>query len=344
MADPLLTIEDLRTHYHMTQGTVRAVDGASLTVMPGQTVGIVGESGCGKSVMLRSILRIVPKPGRIEGGRIALRREDGAVTDLTALDPDGREIRAIRGAEISMIFQEPMSSLSPVHTIGNQIGEALVLHKGLKPREARAETVAALEHVAMPRADRIVDMYPHEISGGMRQRAMIAMALCCNPRLLMADEPTTALDVTTQAQILALMRRLQEESGMAILFVTHDLGVVAQMTEFVVIMYLGRVVETGPVREIYHAPKHPYTHALLHSIPKLGQRRAGARLRSVAGGLPDPYLRQAGCPFAPRCPHNDGAACVTEAPALRPVGNGCEVRCHHAERLGLAGVRGKVPA
>ncbi|MDF0599629.1 ABC transporter ATP-binding protein [Psychromarinibacter sp. C21-152] len=345
MADtPLLKVEDLCTHYHLPQGTVRAVDGASLSVKPGQTVGIVGESGCGKSVMLRSILRIVPRPGRIESGRILYARADGQVTDLAALDQDGRAARAIRGAEISMIFQEPMTSLSPVHTIGDQIGEALILHRDLSRKAARAETVAALDRVAMPRAERIVDMYPHEISGGMRQRAMIAMALCCGPRLLMADEPTTALDVTTQAQILALMRRLQEEDGMAIVFVTHDLGVVAQMTEFVVIMYLGRVVETGPVRDIYYRPKHPYTHALLHSIPKLGQRRAGARLQSVKGGLPDPYLTMTGCPFAPRCPHNDGDRCEREAPALRSVGAAQEVRCHYAERLDLQGVRKAVTA
>ena len=257
MADPLLEVENLHTHFDLPQGTVHAVDGASLTVMPGQTVGIVGESGCGKSVLLRSILGIVKKPGRIGEGAIRFARKDGKVVDLARLDPDGREIRAIRGDEISMIFQEPMTSLSPVHTIGNQIAEALILHENLSSKAARTEAIAALERVAMPRAARVFDMYPHEISGGMRQRAMIAMALSCGPRLLIADEPTTALDVTTQAQILALMRRLQAESGMAILFVTHDLGVVAQMTEHVAIMYLGRVVEAGPVRDIFYAPGQP---------------------------------------------------------------------------------------
>ena len=339
MADaPLLQIEGLRTQYKLHQGTVRAVDGASLTVMPGQTVGIVGESGCGKSVLLRSILRSVPKPGRIVDGAIRFQRRSGEITDLASLDANGREIRSIRGDEISMIFQEPMTSFSPVHTIGSQISEALELHRGLSRKAAAAEAVAALERVSMPRASLVAGQYPHEISGGMRQRAMIAMALCCGPRLLMADEPTTALDVTTQAQILALMRRLQAEEGMAILFVTHDLGVVAQMTEFIVIMYLGRVVETGPVHDIFYRPQHPYTHALLHSIPKLGQRRTGARLQSLKGGLPDPYARLTGCPFAPRCAFSDGTRCVTEAPELRRVSDTQQARCHHAETLGLAGV------
>lgn len=333
---PLLKIENLRTHYALHQGTVRAVDGASLVVEQGQTVGIVGESGCGKSVMLRSILRIVPKPGRIVEGKIEFTRKDGSVVDLAQMDPAGRSIRAIRGNEISMISQEPMTSLSPVHTIGNQIDEAVILHRDMSPKAARAETIATLERAAMPRAAQVADQYPHEISGGMRQRAVIAMALSCGPRLLIADEPTTALDVTTQAQILALMRRLQSETGMAILFVTHDLGVVAQMTKFVVIMYLGRVVETGPVREIYASPKHPYTHALLRSIPRLGQRRTGQRLQSVKGGVPDPYTVVRGCSFHPRCPYNDGARCMTEAPQLRQISDTQTARCHYAPTLGLA--------
>ncbi|WP_375451824.1 ABC transporter ATP-binding protein [uncultured Devosia sp.] len=334
----LLDIDELKTHYHTPQGTVRAVDGASLAIREGQAVGIVGESGCGKSVMLRSILRIVPNPGKIVGGHLKFRRKDGEVVDLTTLDGNGRPIRAIRGGEIAMIFQEPMSSLSPVHTIGDQIIEAIMLHRRVGAAEARRLAIDILARVAMPRPEQIVDQYPHEMSGGMRQRAMIAMALSCEPRLLIADEPTTALDVTTQAQILALMRKLQTEFGMAILFVTHDLGVVAQMTEYVVVMYMGQVVEAAPVDDIFFAPRHPYTHALLHSIPRLGQRQTGRRLEPIAGTVPDPFARPSGCPFHTRCRFNDGQRCQTELPLLRPVGPDHQARCHYAETLGLAGI------
>ncbi len=334
----LLEIDDLKTHYDTPLGVVKAVDGASLAVREGQAVGIVGESGCGKSVMLRSILRIVPRPGQIIGGKIRFRRKSGAVADVTEMDPNGRDIRAIRGDEIAMVFQEPMSSLSPVHTIGDQIVEAITLHKRVGRAEARRMAIDFLARVAMPRLDQIVDQYPHEMSGGMRQRAMIAMALSCEPRLLLADEPTTALDVTTQAQILKLMRRLQEEFGMAILFVTHDLGVVAQMTEYVVVMYMGQVVEAAAVDDIFFDPKHPYTHALLHSIPRLGQRTSGRRLEPIAGSVPDPFARPRGCPFHTRCRFNDHSRCRTEVPRLRELAPGRQVRCHHAETLGLAGV------
>ncbi len=337
----LLAIDELKTHYATPQGVVRAVDGASLTVREGQTVGIVGESGCGKSVMLRSILRIVPNPGKIVGGRIEFLRKTGKTVDLAALDGNGREIRSIRGGEIAMIFQEPMSSLSPVHTIGDQIEEAILLHKRVTKREARAQAIDILAKVAMPRPEQVVELYPHEISGGMRQRAMIAMALSCNPRLLIADEPTTALDVTTQAQILALMRRLQGELGMAILFVTHDLGVVAQMTEYVVVMYTGQVVEAAPVDDIFFSPLHPYTHALLHSIPRLGQRQLGQRLEPIKGTVPDPFARPRGCPFHTRCRFNDGNRCVSEVPELREVRPGHQARCHYAETLALDGVEAR---
>ena len=341
----LLEVDELRTHYETPQGTVRAVDGASLRVAPGQTIGIVGESGCGKSVMLRSILRIVPRPGHIVGGGIRYWRADAAEpVDLATLDPNGDQIRAIRGSEISMIFQEPMSSLSPVHTIGQQIIEAIVLHRQVNARQARDHAIDMLARVAMPRPDKIVDQYPFEISGGMRQRAMIAMALSCGPRLLMADEPTTALDVTTQAQILDLMRRLQAEFGMAIMFVTHDLGVVAQMTEYVVIMYLGRVVEAAPVELIYFSPRHPYTHALLHSIPRPGQRKRTTRLAAIRGSVPDPHADVRGCPFHARCDFSDGKRCTTELPELRELGGGHRVRCHYAETLLLTGVEGARPA
>ena len=343
----LLEIDELKTHYHTPQGVVKAVEGASLVVREGQAVGIVGESGCGKSVMLRSILRIVPKPGVIAEGKIHFRRKNGEMADLTAMDVNGRPIRDIRGGEIAMIFQEPMSSLSPVHTIGDQIMEAIRLHKHVSSAKAREMAIDILAKVSMPRPEQIIDQYSHEISGGMRQRAMIAMALSCEPRLLIADEPTTALDVTTQAQILALMRKLQAEFGMAILFVTHDLGVVAQMTEYVVVMYMGQVVEAAAVDDIFFAPKHPYTHALLHSIPRLGQRSTGQRLEPIRGTVPDPFARPSGCPFHTRCRFNDGRRCVTELPALRQVGPNHQARCHYAETLGLGGVdapANKVPA
>ncbi|GHA35730.1 dipeptide/oligopeptide/nickel ABC transporter ATP-binding protein [Devosia pacifica] len=337
-SNTILKIDDLHTHYDTPQGTVRAVAGTSLEVHRGETVGIVGESGCGKSVMLRSILRIVPHPGRIIGGSIEFTRRDGETVDMVKLDPNSRKIRSIRGDEIAMIFQEPMSSLSPVHTIGDQIIEAIVLHKSVSNTEARSIAIEMLGKVAMPRPEQIVDQYPHEISGGMRQRAMIAMALSCEPRLLIADEPTTALDVTTQAQILDLMRRLQSEFNMAIMFVTHDLGVVAQMTEHVVVMYMGQVVEAGSVKELFTAPRHPYTHGLLHSIPRLGQRKLGRRLVSIKGSVPDPFARPSGCPFHTRCQYNDGDRCVREEPALREVMPGHSARCHYAETLGLQGV------
>ncbi|KRA99906.1 hypothetical protein ASD83_05320 [Devosia sp. Root685] len=334
----LLEIDELKTHYHTPQGIVKAVEGASLTVREGQAVGIVGESGCGKSVMLRSILRIVPKPGQIASGKIRFRRKTGEMVDLTGMDANGRPIRDIRGGEIAMIFQEPMSSLSPVHTIGDQIMEAIQLHKKVPAAQARKMAIDILAKVAMPRPEQIIDQYPYEISGGMRQRAMIAMALSCEPRLLIADEPTTALDVTTQAQILALMRKLQAEFGMAILFVTHDLGVVAQMTEYVVVMYMGQVVEAASVDDIFFAPKHPYTHALLHSIPRLGQRTTGQRLEPIRGTVPDPFARPSGCPFHTRCNFNDGRRCISEVPVLREVGPNHQARCHYAETLALAGV------
>mgnify|MGYP000553890763 CR=1 FL=1 len=339
---PLLEVKNLKTHFKLDQGTVRAVDGASFTLHRGQTLGIVGESGSGKSVMSRSILRIVPPPGRIVEGELRYHRQTPTgteVVDLAQLDGRGKTIRSIRGAEISMVFQEPMTSLSPVHTIGNQIGEALMLHQGKTKDEAQVDATEALRLVGMPRPDDIIKRYPHQLSGGMRQRAMIAMALACKPTLLIADEPTTALDVTTQAQILALMRRLQTELGMAILFITHDLGVIAQMTEHVIVMYLGKVVETAPVDALFYTPKHPYTHALLHSIPRLGEKQKGHRLSAIRGSIPDPYaVPGQGCPFAPRCAFSDGKRCVQETPQLRAIAQGQEVSCHYADELTLGGI------
>jgi len=328
----LLTVRDLKTYFAQDEGTVKAVDGVSFDLYPGATLGIVGESGCGKSVTARSILGIVDRPGRIVEGEIRFRRQatgsaggDGWV-DLAKLPPNGPEMRSIRGAEIALIFQEPMSSFSPVHSIGNQIVEAIQLHQPLGRREAREKAIEMLRRVGVSSPEERVGQLSYQLSGGLRQRAMIAMALSCEPTLLIADEPTTALDVTTQTQILDLMRQLQREDGMAIMLITHDLGVVAEMATDVAVMYLGRVVEQAPVDEIFHAPKHPYTQALLRSIPRM-RSRSRERLIPIAGAVPHPYDRPSGCPFHPRCPEFMPGRCDVEAPTLRPVGDKHSVSC-----------------
>ncbi len=271
---PILDVRDLHTHFPVRNGVVKAVDGVSFQVHRGQTVCIVGESGSGKSVTARSILQIVERPGRIEGGQILFNRDDGTTIDLASLHPRSRAIRAVRGREIAMIFQEPMSSLSPVHTIGNQIMEVLQLHLKMPKAQARARAIELLKAVEIPKPETAVDRYTFEFSGGMRQRAMIAMALACDPAVLIADEPTTALDVTTQAEILDLVARLQETRGTAVIFITHDMGVVAEIADEVVVMYHGKVVERGPVETIFHAPQDPYTQMLLGSVLKLEQPSA----------------------------------------------------------------------
>ena len=308
-------MRDLRVSFALDEGLVRAVDGTSFDVMPGQVLGVVGESGCGKSVTMRAILQLVEKPGRITSGTIRFRRrgKDGGDSnesiDLAQLPPRGALMRDIRGAEIALIPQEPMAAFSPVHTVGDQIIEAILLHghrwqagsRKLSKAEARDITVGLFRDVGISMPEQRIDAYSWQLSGGLRQRAMIAMALCCKPRLLIADEPTTAIDVTTQAQVLALLRDLQAKYNTAIIFITHDLGVIAQMASYVVVMYLGRVMEEGPVDEIFHAPKHPYTRALLRSIPSLyGQTRVA--LPVITGTLPHPFNRPPGCPFHPRCP------------------------------------------
>jgi peptide/nickel transport system ATP-binding protein len=330
---PLLSVRHLQTYFPQDEGIVKAVDGASFDVFPGHTLGIVGESGCGKSITARSILRIIDRPGRIVAGEILFWRHktsDGAngdeVIDLAKLDPNGREMRAIRGAEIALIFQEPMSSFSPVHTIGDQIIEAIMLHQQVDRREARAKAIAMLRRVGIPLPEQRVDQLSYQLSGGLRQRAMIAMALSCNPTLLIADEPTTALDVTTQAQILDLMRQLQREYGMAIMLITHDLGVIAEMADDVVVMYLGRIVEQAPVDEIFYAPKHPYTQALLRSIPRL-RAQSRERLASITGFVPHPYNRPPGCPFHPRCSAFMPGVCDRQEPQLQGVGDQHLVSC-----------------
>jgi peptide/nickel transport system ATP-binding protein len=336
-----LEVRDLKTYFFMQQGIVRAVNGVDFNIYRGKTLGVVGESGCGKSVTARSILRTVAPPGRIVEGEIWLHRaqDDGGspgkstttdVVDLAKLDPKGREIRKVRSGEISMIFQEPMTSLSPVHTIANQIVETITLHRDISKAEARRQAIEMLDLVNMPEPERTIDRYPHELSGGMRQRAMIAMALSCRPKLLIADEPTTALDVTTQAQILRLMIRLQDELGMAIMFITHDLGVIAQMADHVVVMYLGQIVESADVKTLFSEPLHPYTQALLRSVPKLGRKtveKKTERLMAIEGSVPDPYSTPQACPFHPRCAHAIPGVCDLEDPPVIEASPGHSVRC-----------------
>ncbi|MCO5733299.1 ABC transporter ATP-binding protein [Rhizobium sp. SSA_523] len=287
--DTILKVEDLRTYFKTRTGTFKAVDGVSFELKRGKTLCVVGESGSGKSVTARSILQIVDKPGRIEGGSILLTREDGSQTDLARLDPRGEAIRSVRGREIAMIFQEPMSSLSPVHRIGEQIGEALRIHFGTPKAERRERVLELLRQVEIPRPETAIDRYTFEFSGGMRQRVMIAMALACNPQILIADEPTTALDVTTQAEVLALIKRLQESHGMAVLFITHDMGVVAEIADEVLVMYRGKVMEHGPVDDVFHAPKDDYTKRLIGSVVRL-ERKAEIRLKRAEVSPDAPLL------------------------------------------------------
>jgi peptide/nickel transport system ATP-binding protein len=330
---PLLSVRNLTTHFDLDEGTLVALQDVSFDVYPGRTVGLVGESGCGKSVTARSILRLLDEPGRIVNGEILLRQQsrpgssDGQeVVDLARLDPNGRRMRAIRGAEIALIFQEPMASFSPVHTVGDQLIEAIRIHHDVSKEGAARLGMELLEQVGVPSPRRCMDAYSYELSGGLRQRTMIAMALSCKPRLLIADEPTTALDVTTQAQILELLLDLQRQFGMAILLITHSLGVIGKMADDVVVMYLGNVVETGPVGTIFHSPAHPYTGALLQSIPSL-HARPKERLVSIEGSVPHPYNRPRGCPFNPRCPSVMIGTCDEYPPRLLPLDATHQVSC-----------------
>jgi peptide/nickel transport system ATP-binding protein len=323
--DPLLRVRDLHVSFRMDEGTVRAVDGVSFDVFPGEVVGIVGESGCGKSVTMRAILQLIDPPGRITGGEI-LYRQGTTPIELTSLSSRARLMRDLRGAEIALIPQEPMAAFSPVHTVGAQIIEAIMLHEHLDRKQAREMTVELFRDVGISMPEQRIDAYSWQLSGGLRQRAMIAMALSCKPRLLIADEPTTAIDVTTQAQILGLLRDLQRKHGTAIIFITHDLGVIAQMANYVVVMYLGRIMEEGPVDEIFHAPRHPYTKALLRSIPSLQTQKRTA-LPVIAGSLPHPFNRPSGCPFHLRCESSLGERCATTLPALHALGARRAVSC-----------------
>lgn len=317
---PLLNVQGLKTYFFTDDGTYKAVDGLDFVIAQGETVGIVGESGCGKSVTAMSVLRLILSPGKIIEGQIDFQGRN--LLTLTEA-----EMRRIRGDEIAMIFQEPMTSLNPVFTIGNQIQETLVLHRSLKKKEALERSIDLLRMVGIPRAEAIVSEYPYRLSGGMRQRVMIAMALACNPKLLIADEPTTALDVTIQAQILDLMRKLKNEHKSAMIMITHDLGVVAEMCERVIVMYAGKVVEETDVRTIYRNPKHPYTIGLLRSIPSLDTEKEW--LDTIPGNVPIPLGMPVGCRFAPRCSQAN-ELCRQSEPELRPVAPGHKVRCHFA--------------
>ncbi|GAA0944440.1 ABC transporter ATP-binding protein [Pseudonocardia zijingensis] len=329
--EPVLRIRDLRTHIGVDGGVVRAVDGVDLAVGRGETLCLVGESGSGKSVAARSVMRLLVPSARIVTGEILFSREpEDDPVDLARLDPRGPAMRAVRGAGIGMVFQEPMSSLSPVHTVGDQVAEMALTHSAISKREAREQAAQMLDHVGITQPRKRLDDYPFQLSGGMRQRVMIAMALMCNPALLIADEPTTALDVTTQAQILDLLRRIQDEHGMAILFITHDMGVVAEMAERVAVMYLGRVVETGGVTEIFDAPRHPYTRAMLASIPSIGGARGG-ELPAITGSVPPPLHRPRGCSFHPRCAVAVAGRCDEHAPPRIDLGDGHWMECVHGE-------------
>jgi peptide/nickel transport system ATP-binding protein len=323
----LLEVDNLQTHFGTIEGVVRAVEGVSFHIDAGETIGIVGESGCGKSVTAMSILRLIPEPpGRI-AGRITFQGKE-------LLELPDAEMRKIRGKDISMIFQEPMTSLNPVLSVGRQIGETLRLHEGLSGADAERRSVDMLNLVGIPEPERRVKEYPHQLSGGMRQRVMIAMALACNPQLLIADEPTTALDVTIQAQILDLMRDLKTRVGAAIMLITHDLGVVAEMAERVVVMYAGRKVEEGSVGEIFANPLHPYTRGLLGSVPKLGsslQMTGRTKLTEIGGLVPSLREQIIGCAFAGRCPLATNL-CREVAPAVERKSPGHYAACHYAER------------
>jgi peptide/nickel transport system ATP-binding protein len=317
LTEVLLKISNLKTQFFTGEGIVRAVDGVDLTVSQGETLGVVGESGSGKSVTAYSVLKLISYPGRVVAGEVFFRGEN-------LLEKPPREMKEIQGNKISMIFQEPMTSLNPVFTIGRQVMEPLIYHKNYSSADARQEAVNLLKLVGIPSAETRIDEYPHQLSGGMRQRVMIAMALSCRPELLIADEPTTALDVTIQAQILALMKRLQKEFGMAIMLITHNLGVVAQVVDRVVVMYAGQVVEMGGVERIFDQPAHPYTIGLLGSIPKLNERRD--RLQVIEGTVPSASQMPAGCRFHPRCSSAQDI-CKQEPPALGESEPGHEVRC-----------------
>jgi len=331
----LIEIRNLKTHFKTDDGLVKAVDGIDLDVPRGKVLCVVGESGSGKSIMARSIMRIVQPPGRIVAGSIDYAAESGHQVDLAALDPIGAQMRDIRGGDFGMVFQEPMTALSPVHTVGDQVTEALLLHRQVDRNAATAAAAAMLARVGLPDPTGTLRRFPFELSGGMRQRVCIAMALICRPKLLIADEPTTALDVTTQAQVLDLIGELQAEMGLTVLFITHNLGVVAQIADSVAVMYLGRVVEYADVDTLFHDPRHPYTQALLRSVPRPGLR--GARLPTIRGSVPHALDRPTGCLFQTRCDVAVAGLCDRELPPTHRVAPGHLVRCVHANQARAVG-------
>jgi len=320
---PLLRVKDLRTYFHTEDGIVKAVDGVSFEVYPGETLGIVGESGCGKSVTALSIMRLLDEKGEIAGGEIEF-------DNMNVLTTHENKMRTLRGNEMAMIFQEPMTALNPVYTVGDQIMEAILLHQDVDEKKARELAIDMLRKVGIPEPEKRIDEYPHELSGGMRQRAMIAMSLSCNPKLLFADEPTTALDVTIQAQILELMKELQDEYGMSIIMITHDLGVIAEVTDRVVVMYAGKVVEYADVNTLFKEPRHPYSWGLMNAIPRLDEEKE--KLYNIPGVVPDPLDFPEGCRFNTRCPHATDK-CKTEEPPLEKVGERHFAACWHIDKL-----------
>lgn len=323
----LLKVQNLKISFKTDEGIITAVDGVNFSVNRGQTLGIVGESGSGKSVSTQAIMRLLPKNAVIgKDSSIELHRKNGEIVEIMQLKPNGREIRNIRGGEVAVIFQEPMSSFSPVYTVGNQIMEAILEHRDISKKEAQEIAIDLLDRVGIPNPRQRFKQYPFELSGGMRQRAMIAVALSSNPSLLIADEPTTALDVTIQAQVLELMKELQEEFGMAIIFITHNLGVIAQIADEIAVMYLGEVVEQGSRRDIFYNPKHPYTINLLNAIPRIGKGK-NQRLVAIEGGVPSPLARPQGCPFHTRCQQMIPGRCDVDVPHITKINDNHTVNC-----------------
>ena len=325
----ILEVKNLKTYFFLDEGVLKALDDISLTIHDRETHGVIGESGCGKSVASQSIMRITPAPGKTVGGQILFYPEGRPVIDMVSLPPKGKQARRIRGKEISMVFQEPMTSFSPVHTIGNQIGEAIRLHHKSSAKETKERTLEILDQVGFPDPRQRHDDYAFQLSGGLRQRAMIAMALSCNPTLLIADEPTTALDVTVQAQILDLMEKLQDKFGMAILYITHDLGVIAGIADYISVMYLGKIVEQAKTTELFKRPTHPYTQRLLQSIPKRGKKK----LEPIEGNVPVPLDFPEICGFFSRCPEAQDGVCNQAVPPLEHIGHDHKVRCYFAEKF-----------
>lgn len=336
----ILEVKGLKTYFKLDEGLLKAVDDVDFSIRTGKTLGIIGESGCGKSVTAHSILNTVQAPGRVEAGTIHYRSQSGDILEITDQKPNGEVMRSIRGREISMIFQEPMTSMSPVYSIGRQMTEAILVHEKKKDRAARKiaeeRAVEMLNLVGMPGASQRFNEFPHQLSGGMCQRAMIAMALSLNPSILIADEPTTALDVTVQAQIVDLMLKLQEERGMSILYITHDMGVIAEVASDICVMYLGRVVEQAPTEVLFRNPVHPYTVRLLRSIPKLGRKIPGARLDAIKGNVPVPLGLPEECGFTSRCLEAEAGTCDACVPPMVEIEPGHFVRCflHDGRRAG----------